>query len=97
MTPKFNHFLSLDRALMAITKDGLMPIAQIPGFAACSVFKDLLGERTTKCRTLGGCSLVGDIRGDENIALHSSPLMSPTKEVMNAMQCFHHLTMDSRA
>ncbi|XP_066924530.1 lactoperoxidase-like [Clytia hemisphaerica] len=60
-----------DRALMAITEDGLMPIAQIGGFAACSVFKDLLGERTTKCRTLGGCSLVGDIRGDENIALHS--------------------------
>ncbi|XP_066931789.1 peroxinectin A-like [Clytia hemisphaerica] len=60
-----------DRALMAITEDGLMPIVQIPGFAACSVFKDLLGERTTECRTLGGCSLVGDVRGDENIALHS--------------------------
>ena len=49
-----------------------MPIASIPkGFSACSVFKDVQGERTSTCRTLGGCSLVGDGRGDENIALHS--------------------------
>ena len=25
----------------------------------------------TECKVKGGCSLVGDVRGDENIALHS--------------------------
>ena len=30
-----------------------------------------LDPTITKCKTKGGCSLVGDVRGDENIALHS--------------------------
>jgi len=49
----------------------LLPIREIPlGFSGCSVVKEVMGERTTVCRTIGGCSLVGDVRGDENIALH---------------------------
>lgn len=30
-----------------------------------------LGEERVPCRILGGCSLVGDTRGDENIGLHT--------------------------
>ena len=30
-----------------------------------------LDPKVAKCEAKGGCSLVGDIRGDENIALHS--------------------------
>lgn len=52
--------------------DNLLPVVAIPkGFSPCSFIKDVQGERTTTCKTLGGCSLVGDFRGDENIALHS--------------------------
>jgi len=42
---------------MKVGEDDLLPIAQLNGE----------GE----CITKGGCSLVGDFRGDENIALHS--------------------------
>ena len=42
---------------MRVTEDDLLPI------------EFDLGEK--KCITRGGCSLVGDIRGDENIALHA--------------------------
>ena len=67
----FFLFLYIDSHLLKIDERGLLPVTAIPGFASCSVFRDLLGEKTTACRTLGGCSLVGDVRGDENIALHS--------------------------
>ena len=56
---------------MKIDQRGLLPVTAIPGFASCSVFRSLLGDKTPACRSLGGCSLVGDVRGDENIALHA--------------------------
>lgn len=67
----YDFFFFTDSHLLKIDERGLLPITAIPGFASCSVFRDLLGEKTTSCRTNGGCSLVGDVRGDENIALHS--------------------------
>ena len=53
---------------MNLTCDGLLPVAAIAGFSACSF---LNGKDGRKCRTLGGCSLVGDPRGDDNVPLHA--------------------------
>ena len=41
---------------MKLTNKGLLPLDPL---------------LVSKCKTRGGCSLVGDVRGDENIALHS--------------------------
>lgn len=53
----FEKLRSHKDGLMKLTKQGLLPKENEEGKNGCT--------------TIGGCSLVGDIRGDENIALHS--------------------------
>ena len=48
--------LSIGTGKLKLTKNNLLPLDPL---------------LVTKCKTRGGCSLVGDERGDENIALHS--------------------------
>eukprot|EP00111_Clytia_hemisphaerica_P024273 TCONS_00071582-protein len=61
-----------DRAKMNLTCDGLLPVMLIPGVSACSFLQNIDGlKKRSTCRVLGGCSFVGDPRGDDNIPLHT--------------------------